>query len=172
MYLQNRPLAYCERRQVLPFKAFLSTIVLRHRKENLKKCSLRGLEDRDDFLFFSYPKDQLPSLDGYVALSIEGSPLTKKDEGKGLFLLDATWRYAGKMQHDLGSPKGLEYRSIPRDFVTAYPRRQVDCIDPSRGLASVEAIYIAYHILGRDCTGLLDGYYWNEAFLTKNEALW
>jgi pre-rRNA-processing protein TSR3 len=35
-------------------------------------------------------------------------------------------------------------------------------------LASIEAIYIAYWILGRDVTGLLDNYHWKDLFLQKN----
>jgi pre-rRNA-processing protein TSR3 len=35
-------------------------------------------------------------------------------------------------------------------------------------LASVEALYAAYHILGRPTAGLLDHYRWAEAFLRLN----
>jgi len=148
------------------------TYIVRHRKENLKKCSLRGLESRSDFRFFSYPRPELPDLTGYILLAVEAPPLTIEDTSRGLFLLDATWRYAAKMLEDVGTLPGLEQRSIPPGFVTAYPRRQDDCPDPERGLASIEALYIAYHVLGRDTTGLLDDYYWRELFLERNHHLW
>jgi hypothetical protein len=40
--------------------------------------------------------------------------------------------------------------------------------DPDNGLASIEALYLAYHILGRPTAGLLDHYHWADAFLEAN----
>ena len=138
---------------------FPPTFILRHRRENLKKCSLRGLETREDLRFFTYPKDTLPACPGYILLATEAPPLSPQDRDRGLLLLDGTWRYAEKMQKQLKHP--LETRSIPEGFVTAYPRRQEEL----HGLATVEALFIAYAILGRDTSGLLDGYHWRETFL-------
>lgn len=153
-------------------KELLPTVVLRHRKENLKKCSLTGLEIRDDFRFFTYPKDTLPDLSNYVMLAMDAPPLTKEDASYGLFVLDSTWKYAEKMANFVESSCGqLSCRSLPATFRTAYPRKQEDCSDPERGLASIEAIFIAYTILGRDTTGLLDLYYWSESFLEKNQGI-
>lgn len=145
---------------------FPPTIIFRHRRENLKKCSLRGLEGRQDMTFYTYPKHSLPDVSNYILLSMNGVPLSKEDGKHGLLLLDGTWRYAEKMQKSLSTP--LIERSIPAGFVTAYPRTQEDCKDPTKGLASVEALYIAYTIMGRETTGLLDNYYWRDAFLEKN----
>src|ERR1700722_16847932 len=128
---------------------FPPTIVWRHRKENLKKCSLRGLESRDDFLFFSYPNETPTDLTNYILLTIDAPPLSKNDAGSGLFVLDATWRYAQQMLEHAERMPQLTVRSIPSHYRTAYPRRQTDCIDPQRGLASIEAIYAAYELLGR-----------------------
>ena len=147
---------------------FPPTVILRHRRENLKKCSLRGLEIRSDLHFLTYPKDSLPSLDHYIILSIDGPPLSKKDSQRGLLILDGTWRYAEKMMKFVESQVTLEKRSIPKEYQTAYPRRQEDCPDPTVGLASVEALYIAYHLLGHDTSGLLDNYHWKDEFLKKN----
>jgi len=61
---------------------FLPTIILRHRKENLKKCSLRGLEDRMHFV--QYPNEAIPDLTGYVVLTPD-APLLEK--AKGLCLI-------------------------------------------------------------------------------------
>ncbi len=149
--------------------SFPPTIILRHKRENLQKCSLRGLESREDIHFFTYPRDQLPDLSGYFLLSMDGPPLSKKDGHLGLFLLDGTWRYAEKMQRLLSSP--LPTRSIPQGFTTAYPRKQDDCKDPCRGLASIEALFIAYTLLERETAGLLDDYYWKDFFLEKNRQL-
>lgn len=149
-------------------QSFLPTIILRHRRENLKKCSLRGLESRTDFTFFTYPKSSVPDLSGYIILAIDAPPLTRADAGYGLFILDGTWRYAEKMLRSVETSAKLEQRSIPKEVKTAYPRRQDDCPEPESGLASIEAIYVAYRILGRDTTGLLENYYWKKEFLDKN----
>ena len=149
-------------------KKFIPTIILRHQRENLKKCSLRGLESRKDLLFFTYPKDALPDLSNYVMLSFDGPQLTPDDRDKGIVLLDGTWRYAEKMLKNTPGLSSLPRRSLPTEIQTAYPRKQDDCTEPARGLASVEALYAAYLLMGRDTTGLLDYYHWKEFFLTKN----
>ncbi len=150
---------------------FPPTIILRHRRENLKKCSLRGLETRPDLHFFTYPKEELPSLAGYVLLTLDAPPLSREDAHLGLFLIDGTWRYADTMFRQLKKPHLFEKRSLPSHYHTAYPRRQDDCSEPSRGLASVEALYLAYQLLGRDPAGLLDHYHWKEEFLKHNDSL-
>lgn len=143
----------------------LPTIILRHRRENLKKCSLRGLETRKDMRFLTYPRDALPDLGGYVMLSMEGPELSMADADSGIFLLDSTWRYAEVMAKTV--PEDIPKRSLPKHFKTAYPRRQDDCSDPDRGLASIEALFIAYYLTGRDTTGLLDHYYWSKKFIDE-----
>lgn len=142
---------------------FPPTLILRHRRENLKKCSLRGLEGREDLHFFTYPKDPLPDLSSYVLLTLDAPLLSEEDKGKGVLLIDGTWRYAETMKRQLPRPHRFEMRSLPPTCTTAYPRRQED----GRGLASVEALYVAYCILQRDAAGLLDHYHWKEDFLAK-----
>lgn len=148
--------------------SFTPTIILRHRKENLKKCSLRGLEGRNDFLFFTYPYSALPDLSSSILLTLDAPLLSLEDAGSGILLIDGTWRYASLMHRQLPLPHSFLQRSLPSHFQTAYPRRQLDCPDPERGLASIEALYIAYTILGRDTQGLLDNYHWKDEFLRKN----
>jgi pre-rRNA-processing protein TSR3 len=147
---------------------FPPTIILRHRKENLKKCSLRGLETRSDCLFLTYPKDSVPDLSHYFLLAIEAPVLSEADKELGIFLIDGTWRYAKLMEKQYPQPHLLQRRSLPPGFRTAYPRKQSDCPDPCRGLASVEALYLAYALLGRQTEGLLDHFHWREDFLKKN----
>ena len=144
------------------------TLIYRHKKENLKKCSLRGLEEREDIQFYTYPKNVLPSLSSYILLTLDAPPLSKEDAQYGLFLIDGTWRHADVMYKQLVKPHLFITRSLPKELRTAYPRRQDDCLDPERGLASVEALFAAYSILGRDPKGLLDFYYWKKDFLQKN----
>ncbi|MBS0616137.1 MAG: hypothetical protein JSR58_06265 [Verrucomicrobia bacterium] len=144
---------------------FPPTIILRHRRENLKKCSLSGLETREDMRFYTYPKDSLPDVAGYVLLTMDAPVLTPADAGRGLLLIDGTWRYAAQMRRVV--PEGIIERSLPSQYRTAYPRRQEDCPDPEKGLASIEALYVAYHILGRSTEGLLDCYFWKNGFLAQ-----
>ena len=172
--------------------SFLPTIIWRHKKENLKKCSLRGLEKHSELIFLSYPKDPLPSLKNYLLLTIDKNEnlpvLSSKDQNQGLFLIDATWRYAAVMEKKLSSPisfstsnstsiskaflaQNLQKRSLPAYFKTAYPRKQTGCSDPQRGLASIEALFLAHLILNRKNDGLLDHYYWKENFLKLNSRL-
>lgn len=135
----------------------ISTIIWRHRKERLSKCSLHGLEGREEIQFFSYPDEKLPEMEGFVLLAPDGDPL---QSAEGILLLDGTWRYAAKME---AAAPNLPHRSLP-GWKTAYPRRQ----DEKAGLASVEALFAAYHILGWDEGGLLDHYHWKERFLEIN----
>ncbi|HXF28324.1 MAG TPA: DTW domain-containing protein [Chlamydiales bacterium] len=150
----------------------LPTIVIRHTRENLKKCSLRGLEERNDFHFLTYPEEmkEIPDLSGYLLLAIDGEPLCPEDRGLGLVLIDSTWRLSEKMLKHPVLQK-IPRRKLPQGFRTAYPRRQEDCKDPTAGLASIEALFIAYHCSGRNTEALLDKYYWKNQFLEKNRSI-
>ena len=141
---------------------FPKTIIVRHRRENLKKCSLRGLENRSDLLFFKYPGCSLPDLSNYFLLSVDGPELSS-DETRGMMLLDSTWKLVEVMERNVTLPQ--ERRSLPL-LKTAYPRRQ----DQEGGLATVEALFFAHTILGRPTEGLLDNYYWKEDFILRNHV--
>ena len=145
----------------------MKTLILRHRRENLKKCSLRGLEKREDLRFFTYPKHPLPDLANYILLKVGSPELSPEDSDKGIFLIDSTWRLAPVMERQC---KNTFTRSLPAAFCTAYPRRQTACESPDEGLASVEALFLAHFILGKPTEGLLDHYHWKEAFLSLNKA--
>lgn len=145
------------------------TIILRHRKENLKKCTLHGLESRKDMQFYSYPNDRLPPLSNYILLTLDAPPLSSKDRDHGLFIIDGTWRYAAVMEKQIPDKSSFILRSIPNEFRTAYPRKQTGCPDSERGLASLEALFIAHVILGKETEGLLSHYYFGKEFLEKNQ---
>ncbi|MBM3201008.1 MAG: hypothetical protein FJZ56_01200 [Chlamydiae bacterium] len=146
---------------------FLPTIILRHRKENLKKCSLTGLEGRSDLRFFRYPQqlELIGCLDNYFILDLSAPILTEKDQDLGIFLVDGSWNLAQKM---LKALPPIQKRSLPHHFVTAYPRKQTGCDDPQRGLASIEALYLSHWITKKDTSSLLDHYYWKEDFMKIN----
>jgi pre-rRNA-processing protein TSR3 len=140
------------------------TVIVRHPRENPRKCSILPLRDRPDVLFHLYPVRDRPLLDGYVRLAAEGPELSIADAGAGILLLDGSWRWAG--------PMNKEFEDIPprslSGWRTAYPRTSKRGTDPDNGLASVEALYAAYHILDRPTAGLLDHYRWAEEFLRLN----
>ncbi|MDP1609008.1 MAG: hypothetical protein Q8L98_06820 [Chlamydiales bacterium] len=143
-----------------------SIFILRHRRENLKKCTLTGLEQRDGLLFYTYPINPLPNLSNCLLLKVGAPILSEKDAHRDLLLIDGTWRLAAIMEKNL--PCKLEERSLPTNWRTAYPRRQTDCPNPEEGLASIEALYIACLLLGKSTEGLLDHYYWKENFFKNN----
>jgi len=169
--------------------AFPPTVIVRDRRENPKKCTILPLRGRADLIFLSYPANsrnpaENPQLqepnsnldwafdswdsalgNRYVRLAPEGQELSAADAGSGLLLLDGSWRRAEAMTRAF---QHVQPRSL-KGYRTAYPRVSKKGTDPASGLATVEALYLAYHILGRPTTGLLDHYRWAEEFLRLNE---
>jgi pre-rRNA-processing protein TSR3 len=141
------------------------TVIVRSARENPRKCSILPLKGREEMIFLAYPLTAPIALENYVRLAVEGEPLSPRDADKGLLLLDASWRRAGLMERDF---RDVPPRSL-QGYRTAYPRRSKRNTDPDEGLASVEALFLAYHILGRPTHGLLDHYRWAEEFLRSNE---
>lgn len=148
-------------------------IVIRHKKENLRKCSLRYFElhEPERSSFFRYPLDENVSFPKNGGLLHLDGQILPHDFTGPLIVLDATWRYASVMYTMTKGLHSLTKYALPAGWVSAYPRRQEDCTDPSRGLASIEALFVACLITGRATQKILDGYYWKEQFLQKNENL-
>jgi pre-rRNA-processing protein TSR3 len=142
----------------------LPTVVVRHPKENPRKCTILPLAGRPDILLLRHPVAKPPDLRAYVRLAAEGPELSAADVEAGLLLLDASWRWAQAMEQVFAA---VPARSL-HGYQTAYPRVSKLGTDPDNGLASVEALYLAYHILGRPTEGLLDHYRWAEEFLRRN----
>lgn len=143
-----------------------TTTIIRHKRENLKKCSLQPLVGRNDLIFLTYPlRSPLAIREKTIILTMDAPLLSFEDRDHDLLLIDATWILAGDIEKNL-APQLLSFprRTLP-SIRTAYPRRQTGCSDPERGLASIEALYIAYQILGRSTEGLLNHYHWKEEFL-------
>jgi pre-rRNA-processing protein TSR3 len=139
-------------------------MIIVHPKENRAKCSLEPLRGRIDLRFLTYSSKRSVELPGYLRLSVDGPALSMADCAMGIVLLDGAWRHAAKMQQHFSD---LPPRSLT-GFRTAYPRVSKLFQDPIEGLASIEALYIAYRILGRPTDGLLDCYRWREQFLRLN----
>jgi pre-rRNA-processing protein TSR3 len=140
-------------------------VVVVHPKENRKKCSLEPLRGRADLSFVTFSaKRRFELAGGYVRLSVDGPPLTAADAEQGILLIDGSWRHAARMHAHFAA---VPPRSLP-GYRTAYPRVSKVFEDPPEGLASVEALYLAYRILGRPIDGLLGGYRWRDRFLDLN----
>jgi pre-rRNA-processing protein TSR3 len=144
--------------------AYPVTVIVRHPRENPRKCSILPLRGRPDVLFRTHPVRERPPLEGYVRLAAEGPELSVADAGCGLLLLDGSWRWAETMNRDF---LDVPPRSL-HGWKTAYPRVSKRGSDPDNGLASIEALYAAYSILGRPTAGMLDHYRWAEEFLRLN----
>ncbi len=146
--------------------SFPVTVIVRSLHENPKKCSVLPLRGRADLLFLTYPVKDRPPLEGYIRLAAEGEPLTAAGAGCGLLLLDGSWRRADAMTRAFAD---IPPRSLS-GYRTAYPRVSKRGDDPANGLATAEALFLAYHILGRPTEGLLDHYPWKEEFLRLNDV--
>lgn len=162
------------------------TIIVVHPKERRSKCSVQHLRGREGFVFWNYPKrdpvgpavadatghsapnpeprQAQPDLRDYVRLGFGGPVIAPADADRGLLILDGTWRWAESMEPDFAD---LPVRSLP-DLQTAYPRVSKTYDDPPGGLATIEALYAAYRLMGRETGGLLEGYYWGGEFLKRN----
>jgi pre-rRNA-processing protein TSR3 len=140
------------------------TVIVRHAHENPRKCTVLPLRGRADTAFLYYPVRRRPDLTSYVRLAAEGPPLSAADAARGLLLLDGSWRWAAAMTRDF---LDVPPRSLS-GWRTAYPRVSKRGTDPDNGLASIEALYAAYHLLGRPTAGLLDHYHWAREFLELN----
>jgi pre-rRNA-processing protein TSR3 len=140
------------------------TIIVVHPKERRSKCTVEPLRGRPGFVFWKFPATGPEPLGGCVRLGLGGDLLTPADSGRGLLVLDGTWRLAERMEARF---VGLPVRSL-LPWRTAYPRVSKLFNDPSQGLATIEALFAAFTQMGRPTTGLLDRYRWKDQFLQRN----
>ena len=173
----------------------IPTVIVRHPKERLSKCSLQPLRKRGDLLFRRATDRFRFDATGFILLAVEAPRLSEKDASlsndedaglrhrlieagfnqnslardgslkRPLLLLDSTWRLLPQLEEKIEGDPIC--RSLPENSVTAYPRISKIAEDPAAGLASVEALYLARKILGDDDPSLLQHYYWRDAFLDK-----
>lgn len=140
------------------------TVIVVHPRERRSKCSVEPLRSRPEFIFTTFPHPVPVDLSQYVRLGIGGPVIGPQDANRGLLLLDGTWRWAAKMET---AYQHMTVRSLPT-IQTAYPRKSEVFEDPAEGLATIEALYAALRLLGRETQGLLDQYHWKRQFLELN----
>ena len=140
--------------------------VIRHPRERIAKCSLRHLHNRTDFSFLKASPQAVFDLSGCLLLDLNAPVLKTEDDATlPLVILDSTWRLLPQM---IACVTGIPVRrSLPATIHTAYPRVSKLTPDPYGGLASVEALYVAQRILGKEDPSVLEGYYWKETFLRQ-----
>jgi len=142
--------------------------VIRHPKERRSKCSLRPLEARAEMSFHRARAGWCFDVSGFTVLALGAPELSPADAGRPLLLLDSTWRLLPQLEACL---RGEAIRRTLPAVPTAYPRVSKLTEDPSRGLASVEALYLAKLMLGERDDSLLDDYYWAGAFMRNLEEV-
>lgn len=142
------------------------TVIIVHSKERRSKCTVAPLRGDQRLQFFRFPR-RPDDLSGYVRLGMTGPILSSADASSGLLLLDGTWRWADQMEATVAE---VPTRTLP-SLRTAYPRVSKVFHDPQEGLATVEALFAALAILGRDTTGILKNYPFAEEFLRLNPQL-
>ena len=144
---------------------FPPTIIVVHPKERRSKCTAEPLRGKPGFVFWKFPNLGSESLDGYVQLGLEGPQISRAEADRGLLILDGTWRLTSAMEEHFAH---VPVRSLPA-WRTAYPRMSKMFENPPDGLATIEAIYVAYKLLGREPDYLLDEYHWADEFLRLNQ---
>jgi len=138
-------------------------VVIRHPRENLKKCSLRFLHGRENFTFLKAHDKFSFDASGHILLEIDAPVISPADLGKPILLLDSTWALLPKIKAKLtGNPIP---RSLPSTIKTAYPRQSKVFTDPDCGLATLEALYCALLLMGINDPSLLDYYHFKDQFL-------
>jgi pre-rRNA-processing protein TSR3 len=142
-------------------------LILRDPRESTKKCSLTPLRGVPGIRFVDYSPEHRLDAGGRVLLHTEGELIGPGDAGRGLLLIDCSWRRVASL---LRVVDGAPVRRRLPPLQTAYPRRSNTFEDPLEGLASVEALYAALALMGSKRPELLDAYRWADEFLRLNSA--
>lgn len=146
----------------------LATLILRDPRESVAKCSLTPLRGRPGFRFVEDRRDRRVEVGERILLTPDGPLLSAEDRGRDLLLIDCSWRRVDQL---LGRVEGVLHRRRLPPLKTAYPRKSRLFEDPGEGLASIEALYAAYAILGERREDLLEEYRWRAEFLAANPEL-
>lgn len=146
-------------------------VLLRLDKESPRKCSLTPYRERGPagVRWIDHRLGREVEVGEVTLLHPDGEPLGPGDATRPLLLVDSSWRDLPRVLRDVRGT--LHRRSLPPGLRTAYPRRSKTFRDPSRGLASIEALHAALALLGHRDDSLLEGYHWAEDWLRLNAAL-
>lgn len=147
--------------------------ILMDARENPRKCSILPLKDREDFhIRYFHGGKPIAAFQSQLLLHVDGEDLSEwKGEVESLGLIDCNWKKVEPAMQLLAKPLPRLVK-IPNSFVTAYPRRNKQGLDPEEGLATIEALFIAAAFLGIWDETLFEKYYFKDEFLKRNEAEW
>ncbi len=148
-----------------------SVLIVRLKKESLRKCSLAPLIKRqpEGWRWFHCDLGDSVEAGECTLLHPDGEPLAPTDSERPLLLVDSSWRDLPRMLRSISGE--FHRRSLPKGLRTAYPRKSNWFPDPETGLASVEALHAALAMLGRRDDSLLDGYHFGAEYLRINAEL-
>lgn len=146
----------------------IDVLIVRDARESTKKCSLTPLRGMSGIRFVNYDADKRVDAGSRMLLHTDGDELSARDAGRGLLLIDCAWRRVGSVLATIDGE--LVHRRLP-PLTTAYPRASKLFVDPTSGLASVEALYAALVLLGERRPELLEHYRWREQFLALNPRI-
>jgi len=138
-------------------------VVVRHPRENIKKCSLRFLHNRENFTFLKATDKFSYDATDHILLEIDAPVISPVDLGKPILLLDSTWALLPKIRAKITG--NYIPRSLPNSIKTAYPRQSKLFSDPNCGLATLEALYSALCLMGINDPSILDNYHFKDSFL-------
>ena len=146
--------------------------ILVDKSESVTKCTILPLEYRADFEIRRFTRNRpIAPLSGDFLLHPEGrllsSPRDVNAPVSKISLIDCNWRRLGGIFEHLERP-WPELVRIPEGFVTAYPRRNKQGLDPENGLATIEALFIAAAFCGVWDETLLKEYYFGPRFIEIN----
>jgi pre-rRNA-processing protein TSR3 len=142
--------------------------------ERPSKCTVAGLTHRQDFSFKVVRQDQLATpLRSDVLLNTDGPSIDQTEffhskRCQGIAVIDCNWKRVDQIMGLVPAPLPPKV-CIPEGFITAYPRRNKEGSDPSQGLATIEAIFIAAALMGTIDYSLLKEYYFGAEFLKINK---
>ena len=147
------------------------SIIIRHPKERLSKCSLTPLQNHPNITFYTAKPNFSFDATNHILLAVDAPPLSPQDQPYPLLLLDSTWKLLPDLEKSIHGTPIRRSLPLPPGLTTAYPRVSKIFKDPACGLASIEALYLALRILGHDDPSLLDHYYWKSNFLARVNSL-
>jgi pre-rRNA-processing protein TSR3 len=140
--------------------------------ETPNKCTIAPLSYRRDFKLIRVKGEGLLGpLSSAVLLHHQGECLTQLRQTlgpvEGIASIDCIWRRLGTLLRRVHRPMPVLAR-IPEGFETAYPRTSKLKLDPTGGLATIEAIFTARALLGHWDVTLLSEYYFGRRFVELN----
>src|SRR5690349_10257485 len=97
----------------------LDVLIVRDPRESAKKCSLTPLRGASGVRFATYAHDRRVDAGRRILLHVEGEPLSARDAGLPLLLVDCCWRRVPTVLRTIDGE--LVRRRLP-PLATAYPR--------------------------------------------------